>query len=286
MRAGPFQVFIGVDQTGAQTHGGLRARPLPCAVVAGDRLVVTALGSGARLMLSSFTPDEVSRVLVSAGFDGAFSGRTALVVDSVFGLAPEVFVGGRRELWNLFRLAASDTRSRKGFGLKAAARFYSGLLKQSSSRRKIPIRRCEVLSGANSIFNTRPYQKNIQCGTYRVWRDLGSHGDEWVKIWNFARVHDYGRGSRPWMFEGYPSLFWREVFGFRTRKPRELVRVLSRDFVVSSKDALVIAEFPDWADAAVLAAGSSLLQKRGYFKREKFAKWRRIEGWILGLRDE
>src|SRR5690606_15146623 len=70
---------------------------------------------------------------------------------------------------------------------------------------------------ANSVFQSRPYQKNIQTGTYRIWKDLTSGGPtRWANIWPFETERSELLDA-PWIFEGFPSLLWREVLGLPTR---------------------------------------------------------------------
>jgi hypothetical protein len=160
--------------------------------------------------------------------------------------------------------------------MKHAETFF---LKYLTVRGELPRRKCELLAGANSIFQLRPYQRNIQTGTFRIWKDLGLEGRAWLNLWPFERAP---REDWPWMFEAFPSLFWREIFGCRSRAPSRVRKTIQERITIRCADWKRIEQNADLADAAVLAAGACLLQNDGRLFGKILPQMRR-EGWILGL---
>lgn len=320
-----FNFFIGIDQTGAARLGGAEAKPLPVAFVdaRGSRARLVASVAGRPLKLEHFSREAIETLLGAALVQSISSSAapspqsilssssTALLVDSVFGLPSLAWPQGQRAgaitLRDLFREAAKDTHDRRGYGLRAAAEFFASVLRRSKSSSasastttvplpslKYPSRACEHLAGANSVFRTQPYQKNIQCGTYRIWRDLGRFGSEWVHLRYFEEFNEADplvtNGtvfSRPFLFEAYPSLLWRDVLKLRTRD-RTKVRAALCDFgdvSMTDEDVLLIERDADHADACILALGGYWLAKQNSLIDGAHSRDRTLarEGWIAGL---
>src|SRR5437870_465972 len=98
-----FTAFLGVDQTGAATHGGTRAKPLPVAWLekdgAGWRLHSRGVeehdrarsngrathGRSRALTLPALNPTGLASLAIQLGHE-ALPGSLALMVDCVFGL--------------------------------------------------------------------------------------------------------------------------------------------------------------------------------------------------------
>jgi hypothetical protein len=316
-----FDLFIGIDQTGAALESGTRAKPLPVAIYSlrGQQPhLILHDRSGRSLTLSHLHPDNLDGLLRENNCLTAHQtvdSRVALLIDSVFGLPSTVWpfdkAPGAETLWHLFARTALDTNERKGFGLKPAAHFFEELLNSAHGhlprakaqlspasghsliRRDgtpitdLPTRTCERLAGANSVFRTRPYQRNIQCGTYRIWRDLGSLGKPWANIRCFE-TRSTVRNDRPWIFEAYPSLLWRKLLQIRTRQLGQLpsaLKMCEPTIHLTEQGRALIARNPDHADAAVLAVCGGLLQKAGKLfapiPLDNYLLGR--EGWIVGL---
>ena len=294
-----FDLYFGIDQTGAAKHGGLRAKPLPCAVlqVLPDNEIVLHLHSsvdGSKLNLESFNQSCLQNVLTQCGLNGdlLMRDRTGIFLDCVFGLPSATWPGGPglQSLWNLFSGAHSFPG---GYGLQPAANYFARILARSAvdisetANKKYPVRNCEILANANSVFRTHPFQKNIQCGTYRIWRDLGATAHPWINIRHFTPSRAVS-ADLPWLFESYPSLFWRTLFGQRTRNLqnlREAVTTALPNLRLNKIDWALLAHDPDIADAAVLALGGYLLASRGALSQRRADRraWLAREGWIVGL---
>jgi hypothetical protein len=293
-----FSIFIGIDQTGAVARGSSATKPIaqsmPVAILAQFdgvwRLKLTSSKSAKPLLVHSFSKAEIVRCLAEADLKIGFasSSKTALIVDCVFGLAEEAWPRNESSLSALFTRAAAAPG---GIGLQAAADFFALILKDSGhdqSKVPYPARRCEIMARANSVFRTRPYQKNIQCGTYRIWRDLGSAPEAWMQVRHFTPSHAVSR-EMPWVFEGYPSLIWRDYLQLRSRHLPSLaseIRRVASHIKIAKPDMQRMLSSPDAADAAVLAIGGKWLQNTGSLfsaGAPSKSKWLKREGWITGL---
>lgn len=281
------KVFLGVDQTGASKKGGREALPLSCCIGVwrGNQLrVVTAGNLKKPLTLSRFQPEEIEKILVSLEINQNIQ-SLLILVDCVLGLPNALLPPkGMPYLWEYFERAAQFSLGGKEFGRDVAEAFFDALL--TSETESYPRRLCEILSGSNSVFQKRPFQKNIQTGTFRIWKDLGQTKKEWARIWPFDLEKSPQQG--PWIFEGYPSLIWKNLLGSRTRDLKKL-RKLVQDLPISLKiDTWKwIESDPNQADAFVLMLGGFLLEKRNqlWSPHPEFMKQPEPfqEGWILGL---
>lgn len=283
-------LILGVDQTGA-VRGRLR-EPAPL-----HACVLTREGPRSWRLETCEIP-RLSPSEMRARLGGDSYARSVWVLDCVLGLPAgtrwrgNVTAGASRSdrLWALLSL----TRREPDWGRAAAERFFAGFLpKEVSARReaaRLPQRRCEILAGANSVFLTRPYQRNIQTGTFRLWKELSSEGLE--RCLNFG-AFETARSAiecAPWVFEGYPSFFWRSRFGFARRESssirsvfEQLKRHSSQDVRVSRRELARLCKSPDLADAAILSLGALSLQASAPRRWARAPRFRALEGWILGL---
>jgi hypothetical protein len=284
------RIIVGVDQTGAAQQGGKSARPLPVAAIriSDDQMEYLSPPEGV-FALSSLS---VGALLKWGGplVERAWAqGKVVLVVDAVLGLPHSVWQAlGSENLYALF-----DRASREGgecpYGRPPAERFFRQILLESgwSEDAPLPQRQPEVLAGANSVFQTRPYQKNIQTGTHRIWVDL-ARDPRWRTE---ARIFPEGGGPSlengplsNWILEGYPSLSWKRVLGSPVRNPQNfgaLLKEFHPRVKISEETLSRIQRSPDLADAAVLALAGAVAQLQGsLFPNLSHAPQ---EGWILGL---
>jgi hypothetical protein len=205
--------------------------------------------------------------------------------------------------WQLFDRAIEELRageerdSLAPFGRLAAEAFFSRVLggfgvgARESSQGVIPARECERRARANSVFRARPYQKNIQTGTYRIWREI-SRARAAFAIW--PRDSSEDAASRWHLFEGFPSLLWKKLFGLPSRAPQQLPALLEGLGVqVGPTQSEALSRDPDLCDAVVLAVsgwrlqheaklGDALLAALAPEIRELALK----EGWLAGLGNE
>jgi hypothetical protein len=275
-----FSHFLGVDQTGRRLKSG-KAAPLPaCSLtVEGEHATLKACDEKLKpLYLDAMT----SQCVVNA-VSGSASPPYALVLDCVFGLPEAVRLsqGLSAHPFDCFERLNKSLYSDLGYGREAASSFFLDLWSQPS----IPARCIESIAGSNSVFRRHPFQRNIQTGTFRIWKDIatGFHRNE-CGFWPWDNAES---GTHPfWFFEGYPSFFWRTLFGFQNRCPGKLVEKLESIQGLSIVGQDIISQSADHADAAVLAVGAWLLQRSGRL-------WAPVglsplpagvqEGWILGV---
>lgn len=278
LRFPKFQIFLGVDQTGAARAGGKRAAPLKAFVI--RRSPHSRAWEGEPLLLES-----LSKKVIDQKFRA--SSELAMIVDSVLGLPQACWPREKKvtsqKLWELFR----ETQAPAGFGRSYSETHFTGILKRHNLL-SIPSRLCEEIVQANSLFRTRPFQRNIQTGTFRIWRDLTSHEPQpWCYFWPFDLERSPWQ-DLPWIFEGYPSWLWKTLFFCKVRSPSKLNEIFDRRLILKQSDLSRIQSDPDFADAAILAYSGLLLQESNrLFSKltvEPKVKSRMIcEGWLLGL---
>ncbi|NBW99478.1 hypothetical protein EBR03_07895 [bacterium] len=284
-------LIIGIDQTGAASQKGKNAKPLPVCVLGLNhdcRWQVVTEFKRKKLQLKTLSPSELEELLTRLEIEVPLK-KVGLAVDCVLGL-PRKFVKkppkGRPYLWEVFREAAEFNKGGKEFGRDVAEAFFSKWVATHS--KSYPRRTCEKISGSNSLFQSRPYQKNIQTGTFRIWKELGRTPTDWIRIWPFEKMKN-PQLQGPWIFEGYPSLLWKEVLKSPNRKPSALKSLVSARFPKLQIDTWKhVQTDPDHADAFVLALGAAALLTQNqlwepfsHFYNDSDAQ---SEGWLLGLK--
>ncbi len=284
-----FSTFIGIDQTGATNSKG-QGKPLPVALVfkQSSKWNLSFSQQGKRLEISNLIRPEILQLLQRHSLPARDLPRAALVVDSVFGLPESQWPfpeGGSDHLFQLFQQAHQFSFQGKALGRDTAESFFKQFL-VSFQGEHWPRRKCEIESGANSVFRTRPFQRNIGCGTFRIWKDLGSAPEKWFQIWGFEETAPKLQKG-PWIFEAYPSLFWKKILGAKSRNPADLVHWLQTQspfaVTLSRSDWKLLKEDPDLCDSVVLALGAWTLQGRNEIWQMPKDLQRSKEGWILGL---
>lgn len=266
-------IFLGIDQTGALKKPGGDPKPLPASwiIVEEDeaRLEVSMLESLRWSTLSKLSSSKAAKIEILA--------------DCVFGLPR----GTRRQ--SVFKdelRAAAEFRRLHGLGRSAAELFfkeryhsvYEAAERMKPNSLQFPQRECEVRAAANSVFRSRPYQKNIQTGSFRIWAELGADleaADDWFSLWAHEPLKKVPLG------EGYPSHSWKVVTGFSKREPDLVFKFLTSKFkslkLPSSHQQKSFTA--DQADAVVLAVH---LWSSGGFRKKKVHP-KAGEGWIFGL---
>jgi len=248
-------VYLGVDQTGAIDRVG-KPKPLPACALQGSKADF--------FYLDRFHPDEIRGRYPDA--------ECQLIIDCVLGLPDEL---GCPLKW---REVISQTLEWQGFGRKVAADFFHSLREERVAT-QIPRRAIEIHLGANSVFQEHPFQKNIQTGTFRFWKEIASAGSGFRAPW----VEGFGTKAQRLkylpIFEGYPTLVWKKLLKSSSRNPENLGLLLkAAKFQVrwTPKHQALVQKDPNLADAFVLAlAGSLWLSKEAQRKTNP-------EGWILG----
>ncbi|MEZ0392596.1 MAG: hypothetical protein ACAH59_10285 [Pseudobdellovibrionaceae bacterium] len=284
-----FTTFLGIDQTGATDHKGL-PKPLPVALITrtSSGWQLTFSQKGRRLEMPSLHQESLLRILHDFPHPGRDLSRTALILDSVFGLPASQWPPQAQNLFTLFQRASQFSYQGKEFGREAAEKFFAQFLKNKKPSGKLPQRICEIKTGANSIFLTKPFQRNIGCGTYRIWKELGSAREKWFQIWGFDEPLPHLQDG-PWIFEAYPSFFWKKILGFAKRNPQDLLRYLKTeaihlDLQIEPRSLNLLLEDPDLCDSVVLALSALILQEKNFeiWHLPQIPELQK-EGWILGL---
>ncbi len=240
---------LGIDQTGAVDKNGT-PRPLPSCLIRNNEVIF--------FYLESFSKDLILGKVRKKAND-----NISICVDCVIGLPSELDLSWRE--------AIKRIRPDAGYGRLAATEFFSKL-----GKKKVWKRRVELLSGASSVFREQPFQRNIQTGSYRIWKDIAkSDRDFFVPFLDEKPII----GAIP-IFEGYPSFSWKLLFNVNKRSPEKVIRFTKRLFPelsISSEQIKLLKRDKNFADAFVLAL--TLTQ----FKYVEIAEDFKNEGWILGF---
>lgn len=260
-----FDVIVGLDQTGASRKRGLASAPLPAVVLERreEAWVVTRIGD-----LPALTPDALE------AFGVAVDGRLAIAVDACLGLPADAVPSGTT-FWDWCDAAADFSVNGRRYGRDVAEAYFRDLVPTAGGARRVDH---EV--GALSVLKNKPFQRNVQTGSYRVWRDLGeakcAHG-RWVVRWPDARDP-----CLPLLCEVYPSWGWRTLFQLRSRQPGALPALVEGHADVSTEVPLEqLVTSPDHADAMVAAWLG--VQHLVWQPTRPPHDIDRREGWILGV---
>jgi len=259
--------ILGLDQTGA-----VNARNEPKALSA----ALLCRNRGNWELRTGLRLPSLRRQCVEALVE--FEGEVLILVDSVLGLPGSLNVS----FSSLLQRAKHFEHGGKPFGRRTASRFFASfldealairLLSGSLPRTQLPSRLAETLAGANTVFLEHPFQRNIGCGTFRVLKELASE-PRWFDVWPW----DTKRQHRFLVAEGYPSLFWKQCLGARTRNLPTLQRFLEQNYPKAA-----LPRTADEADAVLLALGGRRCLEEGSFATATLPEiaWR--EGWIAGL---
>jgi hypothetical protein len=262
--------IVGIDQTGAVTKNG-KPKPLAATVLwkEQNRLKLDVLDLPALTQKTLETALQHFQLRVV---------DTLIVADCVFGL-PAAFCGTVKDA----RTALRKTNSELGFGRSAASRFFSQLAIMSKiDVRPPPKRHIETRLNSNSVFQTHPFQKNIQTGTYRLWKELAAD-DSWFSLLPFE-TSDH---QKAWICEGYPTFYWQKLLLTQTRQPKNLPKLIRKHFPtveISKRLQAKAAEDANLADATVLSLAGHFFSKGG---QKPYQNWEPpvslLEGWILGV---
>lgn len=242
-------IYLGVDQTGAIDSNG-KPHPLPACLIRKN--------SVSFFYLASFSKEEMFKKIKPSDAENLL-----ICVDCVLGLPKEL-----RLTW---RNALKKIKKTKHYGRQAAIDFFGKIGKGQIIKRKI-----EILCQANSVFAEKPYQKNIQTGTFRIWKDISIHElDFYAPV-----LENQITSEQIAIYEGYPTLSWRLLFKSTTRQPKNLTKFIKGKKILlewTRKHQSSVDLDSNLADAFVLA----LTMKK--FILQAMAMKPQNEGWILGF---
>lgn len=241
--------YLGIDQTGSVDSKG-RPKALPCCLLRNREVRFFKLK---RLSL-----DELKTCLSLLEIE-----RLHIGIDCVLGLPNELGLS----LSEAIRLIPNDSK----FGRPVAKLFFDQISNQRALYREI-----DRIVGAQSVFQEKPFQRNIQTGTYRIWKELSlSPLDFFVPAVGLAKCK-----SQIPLFEGYPTLYWKLFLQSRTRQPKQisnLIRSQAVDVEWTEPHQELINKDPNFADAFMLALAA---QK---FASSELKRKPSIEGSIMGV---
>ena len=260
-----FKFFVGIDQTGARDSRGL-PKALACSVIARENnksILYT------NLLLPSLTKAGLRSLGVNISLKDTF-----ILVDSVLGIPYEGTT--KKNIRTLFNEASNYSFDGKALGATTAYEFFISTLLKNSAK-EIPTREAERKAGANSIFRLRPFQRNIGCGTFRIWKELGVD-PEWFSVWPLENK----KTNSSVIAEGYPSFVWKNwIKASRGNKDALIHFAKSKGFKINfgkSKTFLSV----DQMDGCVLALYAAVEYKQlSLIDLPDIAI--KKEGWIFGL---
>lgn len=246
------KIFIGIDQTGAINAKGI-PKPLPaCALIKNE--------------VHFFYLSTLDRIEIEKQVGTLNPTQTFVCLDCVLGVADS--------LEYTFSEVLQKIHTVEGYGRKIASKFFREIGDGKIHRRKI-----EIQAKANSVFQEHPFQKNIQTGTFRFWKEISENRDDFY----ISALEKQKNKLQIPLIEGYPTHIWRTALKSKFRRPENLgliLRELKSDLIWNRKHASFVKKDPNLADAFVLAFGAKYLHKPVKFKRIH------PEGRILGLEEE
>jgi hypothetical protein len=244
-------IYLGMDQTGAVDAIG-RPKPIPVCLLDGNQFHLALLKTfDLDLILGAFPNRDLSQLIIC--------------LDCVLGVPAELGL--------TWREAVKMTLDQEGFGKGPAQKYFRSLGKGRIYRRRV-----ESVCKANSMFQERPFQKNIQTGTFRFWKEMAQRPDWFYAPWVLNEISS----SRIPLIEGYPSLAWKLLFQVRSRQPDQLLLLLNQfypDLKWSVAQQKQVEKDPNFADAVVLALAAKVFYSKIWDRQPS------IEGWILGSDD-
>ncbi len=237
----PNKIF-GIDQTGA-ANGSSRAKPLKaCEII---------LDSNEEILNVTFFKISEFGIWIKK-LDPNFTNH--IFIDCVLGLPIELYnIDSTRTLRDWILETKDFQFEMHKYGRKASEAFFTEVLRfYNLSSLYPPKRAVEVSLKSNSVFTTMPYQKNIQTGTYRIWKELGAALQD-VVLWpSDFYLRDEASTI---MYEVYPSFFYKTLLNTKIRKPEPVIKYLrSKNLSVSDTLSEAILD-PDNCDALVAALG-------------------------------
>lgn len=251
--------YIGIDQTGAVNSKGI-LKPLKICIYDLKKQTV---------QFKKIPHLDWKHLAILLDFKICRS-EVFILVDSVLGLPQKANVK-KKSIQNLIQMTSEFEFNQKPFGMQTAHHFFSQFI---SNLKEQPKRRVEVLASANSLFNLHPFQKNISCGTFRIWKDL-SADPSWYHIWPYQKLEK----DKVLIAEGYPSHYWKSIFNLKSRNPEMLFDKLKPNWQKQLLQQKVLTD-QDALDSFVLAWSAHHFMSSNKLNHlpDDIS-----EGWILGL---
>jgi len=196
-----FDFILGVDQTGAKASKG-KFKKLPVCFLSKSQGEFQLKGP---LYLESFDWSSIEQLFLKNNLS-VVKEKTLVVADCVLGL-PKKVIETQNPL-DVLLLAMRQAAAHEGVGLKAGEDFFFKHFPEIETFSPSDLlRAAEAELGCLSVFKNKPFQKNIQTGTYRIWSDLGqdcNYND--FNIWPYQNEK-----GRAYLCEGYPSYAFQNL---------------------------------------------------------------------------
>lgn len=222
-------MVLGVDQTGAKDRFG-GVKPLPTSLVYKKGKAWKLVSP---LMLKSLNKESVQDLLTDLGIVVEWD-SVLVVADCVLGL-PNKIIKNQNPLTFIRSLMVKANKF-EGVGLKAAEKFFNKTLPDALELEVVDLlREQEKILGCLSVFKNKPFQRNVQTGTYRIWSDLGKD-----KAYLHFNIWPYEKSSHnAYLCEGYPAQAKKVIETFKTVKIKDFS--LYKDVSKDHKDAASLA---------------------------------------------
>jgi len=242
-----FELFIGIDQTGAVAANG-QPKSLPvCAIYRRKTIINKTLPRLSLQEIQKFVLENFNLDIQSV--------KTLICIDSVMTLPAPLKLTHRQILQKIKKYSFE----KKSYGAICAFHFFNSL----NDKPQIQSRYIEKKLGANSVFKLKPFQKNIGCGSYRILKELSLDPD-WYQLWPVEK-----NKKQITICEGYPSYYWKSMYHLPQRNLLKIQKMTDLQF-----------KNQDFADSFVLAKAA---QKFGpQMQSMRLPQISKIEGWVLG----
>ena len=254
-------IILGVDQCGAVDNNGL-PKALPSSI-----LYYTNKWQlyPEELNLKAFTREAIQELFLEKIGSSMDEQNIVIAVDCVFGLPRSTglnFTGLKNWI--------ADAGSMDGYGFYAAKKFFDSKIGAHEI-----FRQAEKQLNSGSVFSPYPLQKNIQTGTFRIWKDLNSWSDNSYSMWPFEA---YKGAGKPWIIEAYPSLAY--LLLQNTKRQFKINLPLDIQSSIANLDALH-GFSKDHRDASMAAILTWKIANQGLREQRQVD----IEGAILGYQE-
>ena len=242
-----FELFIGIDQTGAIKTNG-HPKSLPLCVIFQKKTIINKT-------LPKLSLEEIKKFVLENLKLDIQSVKTLICIDSVMTLPAPLNLTHRQILQEIKNYSFEN----KPYGALTAFHFFNSL----NNKSQIESRTIEKQLGANSVFKLKPFQKNIGCGSYRILKDLSLDPD-WYQLWPVEK-----KKVNVTICEGYPSYYWKLFCNLPTRNLSKIKKITQLNF-----------KNQDFADSFILAKAAQKLGPE--MQSVRLPQISKIEGWVLG----
>ncbi len=246
-----FDIFIGIDQTGAVGPSG-KPKALDVSIIYSKNKIHFETG----LKIKSFSRQALTEV-IQERVPIRESTRVLICVDALFSLPLALRISHAE----LLRQAKDYSFKSKPYGAQTAFQFFN----QFQGTEPVLHRRIDLRVGAQSVFHLHPFQRNIGCGSYRILKDLAQE-TKWASLWPLEAID-----HQLVIAEGYPSHYWSTILDC---SQRDLSVAKARYKKLNFADM-------NQADSFLLALAAQRYHGQ-IFETVKDPEIK-AEGWILGV---